>query len=246
MLQEPKERLGLIARAYWQPLVLFALVLLALGQLYSWGSTFIELKKVDAMIEKTEDVESAREEGSDNPSVSEKPSPGDREKKKPEKNIFKREHIPYKLTAIFMDQAVIDGREVKVGDRVGKAVVKEIGNSHVKILEDGKEHPRTLSMFQGGGGGGPSPRMMRGRPPSRKFTPSSQPKKNSSESRPKTAVKKVKGGGDVLARFKDMSFEERREAFRNLSPEERERVKQAARERFGGRRGGRRAMIRER
>ena len=67
---------------------------------------------------------------------------------KPKKDIFRREN-PYNLSGIFMDTAVIDNKYVKVGDQIGKAVVKEIHPTSVIIQEEGKTDTRTLRVVSG-------------------------------------------------------------------------------------------------
>ncbi len=228
-----KERIGLIARAYWQPLVLLVLLLVAVGQIYSWGATFIELKKVDSLIAKTENVNPEKKTSDSSPSSSEENKPP--EEKKPAKNIFKREDIPYQLTAIFMDSAIIDGQTVKVGERVGKALVKEIALSSVKIQEDGTTNTREIHMFQnsdGGEGGRGDRRNDRG-------SRMSSGSRSSQVSSGPSGRQALSGRNPDMEKIRNMSPEQRRQFIQNMSPEERERMRGMARERFGGRPGGR-------
>ncbi len=233
-----KTKIGTLARAYWQPLVVLVLLLLALSQLYSWGSTYIELKKVDSLIAKTEQTHPSEKESSSEEDDSNKRTQK-KEDNKPERNIFKRESIPYKLTGIFMETAIIDGKYVKEGDRVGKAIVKHIDIFSVQILEDGKTEPRTISMFQSKGGGGgrrfQSNRGRRSSSPSRNPSRTSSPSSNSER---RETVRNNESGGDVFTKIRNMSPEDRRQYFQSLSPEQRERLRAQARERFGVRQGG--------
>lgn len=157
--------------------------------------------------------------------------------KQPAKNIFRRDQIPYQLSGIYMNTAVIDGQYVKVGERVGKAVVKEIAATTVKIQEDGKDQPRTLELFQGsgGGGGGGGGDMGGGmsRPGGpRPGGPGSRPQVSlPGQGRPPQTAR-AKG---PMSDFQNMTREQRQETFKNMTPEQREQMRQQ----FGGvRRGG--------
>ena len=157
------------------------------------------------------------------------------EQKKPKKNIFKAEMMNYQLTAIYMDRAVINGQDVKVGDRVGKALLKEIGVFDVKIQEEGKENPQTIQMFTGQGGspmmGGPMPQggMPPGMNPGQPRGPRVTTLQGGGIQPPPQAQNNNRGG--FRERMQNMSPEERdrlRQRMQNMSPQEREQ----ARERF--------------
>ena len=154
-----KKNLASLARAYWQPLVLALLILLIALEGFAWMSKWIELRKVDRIIAKAESPQTA--EGTPTPSPQQEtgqPQPGkEAQPPKPLKNIFKQENINYQLSAIYMDQAVINGNPYKIGDNIGKAVLKEIGIFEVKIQEDGNENLRTLTLFTSQGGEEVSP-----------------------------------------------------------------------------------------
>jgi len=55
----------------------------------------------------------------------------------------------YTVSAILGNYVVINGREVKVGDRIDKAVVEKINIGSVSIREDGSDSPRELSLHPG-------------------------------------------------------------------------------------------------
>ncbi len=166
-------RIGQLARAYWQPLALAVLALLACSQVIAWGVAAVELGKVDNLIEQTKNPDPADQQAKDgaapqqgmkpggpggNPGA--KPGGAPPQEKKPTKNIFKKTQVSYKLSAIYLDKAVINGQPVSVGQNVGKAKLKEI-NVFSAVLEDENGKPITLQLFQGGGGGGaPSPMPM--------------------------------------------------------------------------------------
>jgi len=243
------DRIGMIARTYWQPLVLILLGMVALSQLLSWGMAYAELKKVDRLIAQTEQTDPpvTNSSSSGSPHGSPVPPGNTPQKKKPVKNIFRRDNTKYQLTAIYMDKAVINGKVVKVGDRVGKAIVQKIGTSTVTVQVEGQDHPRTLEMFKGGAGGPPGP--MRGfRGPRRILSRKNTKKETGSAPPPGKDLSPPKGhappsvmDGNIFERIRNMSREERRAFFQNLTPEQREELRRRARERFrgpGGRRGG--------
>ncbi|RJP19733.1 MAG: hypothetical protein C4527_26330 [Candidatus Omnitrophota bacterium] len=238
MTSQSKERISTIARAYWQPLVLFALLLFAMTQIYSWGATFVELKKVDSLIAKTENTTPVNENSSENSppqgNQAQNKNQANAEPKNPQRNIFKRETIPYQLTAIFRDNAIIDGQTVQVGGRVGKATIQEIGVSSVQILEDDKDTPRTITMFQSGGGGSGST-MARGGRTARANAPTNR---NPAVSSQRTAAGSGGGFEANLERIRNMPREERRQFIQNMSPEEREKMRASAGEFFGAHGGG--------
>lgn len=63
--------------------------------------------------------------------------------------FFYRPHVNYELTAIMGARAVINGSEVKVGDRVGDAVVQKIQPASVSLLEDGKTEQTVIEIHPG-------------------------------------------------------------------------------------------------
>ncbi len=179
-------RIGQLARAYWQPLALAVLALLACSQVIAWGVSAIELSKVDKLIEQTKNTEPAALQTKDGPTPATPgapqgmnpggpPSGGNPganpagtppQEKKPAKNIFMKVQVNYMLSAIYLDKAVINGQPVSVGQNVGTAKLKEI-NIFSVVLEDEKGNPITVQLFQGGeGGGAPSPMPMQ-QPPTR-------------------------------------------------------------------------------
>jgi hypothetical protein len=258
-------RIGLLARAYWQPLALAVLALLACSQVIAWGVAAIELGKVDSLIEQTKNAEPAALPAKDGaktatpgappqgmqpggpapggpapggpapggpapggpapgPIPGAKPGGAPPQEKKPAKNIFKKTQVNYKLSAIYLDKAVINGQPVTVGQNVGKAKLKEI-NIFSAVLEDEKGKPITLQLFQGGGGGGggaPAPMTMQ-QPPTRKNgkNKSSKVKKPPNMSAPQ-GMKRMggMGGGGMNApagfNFRGMSMDQ----LKNLSNEE--------------------------
>ncbi len=230
------EQIKALVRAYWQHTALGLLALLVLFQLSSWGMTYIDLMKIDSRIAEAKTPGESEDAKEENQSGSNK----NNEERKPEKNIFKKEEISYRLTAIYMDTAVIENKDVKVGDRVGKAEVKEIGLDYVVIQEDGKENTRRLELFEQSGGrpadrgGGPSPsRMRRGPERSRGEIPrreepgpgqASPPEESNGNDRDDMAFK-----GRSFDELRNMNPSERREFFQNLTPDEREELRSMAR-----------------
>lgn len=63
--------------------------------------------------------------------------------------FFYRPTPSYTLSAIFDNKAVINGKEVKVGDRVEKALIEKIGIESVTIREDGSNTPRDIQIHPG-------------------------------------------------------------------------------------------------
>lgn len=74
------------------------------------------------------------------------PSP---ERRQIEATFFHRPQPNYSLSAIFDDRAVVNGKEVRVGERVEKAVVEKIGIGSITIREDGSNDPREIVMHPG-------------------------------------------------------------------------------------------------
>ncbi len=157
------EQLELILRVHWWRGLMGILILLLLIQVYSCVTTLLDFRRIDSLIAQAEDLNTTPNKTEDNAQRQSQNQPP----KQPAKNIFKKEDVQYQLTAILMDYAIINGQNAKVGDKVGKAEVKEIAMDHVIIQEDDKDQPTTLMMFQtqGGSGGRPGMRPPQNRPP---------------------------------------------------------------------------------
>jgi len=82
-----------------------------------------------------------------------------------EATFFHSPTVGYALTGIYDDRALLNGQEVKVGDRVGKAVVQRIEIGSVTIQEDGAPASQELVLHTGQGGGGTPPSGGGGPPP---------------------------------------------------------------------------------
>lgn len=79
-----------------------------------------------------------------------KPAPvSSPEKRQIEATFFHRPQPNYTLSAIFDDRAVVNGIEVRVGDRIEKAVVEKIGIGSITIREDGAKDSREIVMHPG-------------------------------------------------------------------------------------------------
>ena len=155
------------------------------------------------------------------------------DQKKPKKNIFRTDNMTYQLTAIYLDSAVINGQDVKIGDRVGKATLKEIGIFDVKLQEEGKENSQTVQMFTGEGGGpmgggmqqpgGMPPGMNPGQPRNPSFT------SLSGGMQPATQMSQQNNNrGNFRDRMQNMTQQERdqfRQRMQNASPQEREQMR---------------------
>lgn len=242
-------QLGQLAQTYWQPLVLIFLALLAFSQVVSWGVAAVELKKVDNLIEQTQKTQSApdapsgetSEPGKNNPGQPNSPSSENRPQK-PAKNIFKKEKTNYAVTAIYLDQAVVNGQTLKAGQNIGKAKLKEIGVNSVVIEEENGEI-KTINMFQGGDSSGPSP--TNNRPPARSSSRERTSRRSTTSNRPSSQPQQLgrpsgppagfSFRGMSAEQFRSMPPEQRRNFFNNLSESEREQFRQQARRLRGGR-----------
>jgi len=230
----------LYVRRYWQHGVLGLLGLLILYQVVSLGFTLFEIRKIDYLIAQAQNPGASAEEDNQ--------GGNHQEARQPENDIFHNQNIPYQLTGIFMDQAIIDNRTVKVGERVGEAEVKEIGNDFVVIQEDGKDNPRRLTLFDQRGGGPPG--RGRGRPPSR-GRPDRRPQEAPRGDVPEPPQEQDSGSDDITwDQIQNMNMEERRDYFTNLSEDERNELRDRFRDQIrqgggaprgggGGPRGGR-------
>ena len=145
----------------WQPILVALLAVVWMGQLVSWGYAALQMHSIDGLVAAAQNGEDASEPvefgGRGNPGRSRR-APG----QEPNADLFFRRKPPYILTAIYRDQAVIDGRTVKAGDRIEKATGETVLLSRVMIQEDGQS-PRELKMFQGSGDSGGGPGSGRGR-----------------------------------------------------------------------------------
>ncbi|MEW6236738.1 MAG: hypothetical protein AB1656_15245 [Candidatus Omnitrophota bacterium] len=282
----PLNRFQLIAKRYWQSFALAILSLLVLFQLYSWGSVYVELAKVDSLIAQTsnpnsspnaKDGESNAKDSkvnakkemknpSNNPSNKPGMHPegkgmppgvpgmggpgmggpemggpgmsgpgmppggpqGQKPPRKPARNIFKEMPMNYQFTGIFMDKAVINNQYIAVGGKIGNATVTAIGVDTVTLMEDGKNQPRILNLFQPGEGGGapppggPQPSMPNAKRPSGPSKTSVNVDVSFSAPPPDQALKK-----SMRERFESMSPQEReqlQQKMQNMSPQERQQV----------------------
>lgn len=218
MTQRVLDRMMPWIRQYWQQGTLGVLGVILAWQVISLLGSWLELRQISSLIAETETLSVITPE--DDPEANQTPQ------RENVKNIFKEEQAQYQLTAIYMDKAIINGQQVEVGGRVGKAEVKEIDLFHVVIQEEGKEHSQTLTMFQSGGGGGPGPSMASRRGPSRQRSPGESRGASAGGQTPSRAVEMPQPGQQV-------NFEQMRARFMNMSPEERA----AAREQFRSMRG---------
>jgi hypothetical protein len=154
------ESLMRFVQSFWRPIVLAVLALVVVGQVASWGYTALQMHSIDRLVAsaQNDENEARRITGDpyDNPGRSPR-SPT----LQPKADIFLRKNPSYQLSAIYKDQAVIDGQTVKAGDRIEKATVEKILLASVIIQEDGKPS-REIKMFQGRGGSGGGPMPMRG------------------------------------------------------------------------------------
>lgn len=71
------------------------------------------------------------------------------EKRRVEATFFYRPVLTYNLTAILGDRAVVNGQEVKVGERVGRAMLTRIDIGSITLLEDGSTSPKQIDLHQG-------------------------------------------------------------------------------------------------
>lgn len=155
------EQIEVILRERWWQGLMGILGLILVMQLYSWASTLLDFNRINNLIAQAEELNIQPEEDSQSQQPPNQPS-------QPAKNIFKKEQVQYQLTGILMDYAIINGKNVKVGGKTGKAEVTEIGNDYVVIQEEGKDQTQTLTLFKGGSSegnrGNTSPRPNRNRP----------------------------------------------------------------------------------
>jgi hypothetical protein len=134
-----------------------------------------------------------------------------------------RQHPVKEVIGILGDEALIDGRWYKQGDRVGEARIVAIGPTRVRIEWDGQE--KDFEPIASSGAGGPDrggPAQARGGGP---------PVPPGAVSRAGTSSPAERPGGPL-------SPDERsrlREQWANMSPEERQKYRQQMREQLGRR-----------
>lgn len=73
----------------------------------------------------------------------------DAKKRALESTFFYRPSASYRITAILDGRAVVNGKEVKVGDRVENAVVEKIEVNSVTLKEEGEESPKRIELHPG-------------------------------------------------------------------------------------------------
>jgi hypothetical protein len=144
-----------------------------------------------------------------------------------------KRHPVNQVLGILGDEALINGKWYKAGDKVGDAKIVAIEPTQVIIEWDGNE--KTFIPFDAKGAATSGPRRPGG--PSRP-----QVAKEGQQGGPETVQVQLEvrggegmgrfGGGDMMARMREM-----RERWESMSPEERERARAEMRERFGGRGG---------
>lgn len=236
------KQLHMLFKVYWQPALLALLGVLVLFQMYSWSASIAELNKVETMLDKAADTDS-NEEGQSNESPEGSNPPGrpgpnrnggnsQPEQRQPARNIFKETKHNYKLTAIYLDKAVINGNPFAVGSKIGNATLTHIGVDSVTIEEEGNDQPKVIQLFQGGDSGPVGPSMRRpsrsssrpsGRPSTSKPAPSvrSEPEREREPGPPRDRGARRR---EMMERFQSMSPDERQafaERMRNMSPDER-------------------------
>lgn len=142
-MKAPLNPVILLCRILFSSLFLTAALLLEANFILSWRSASRELEAVDRiMLDMKESSPGGNEAAALQPDRSPRGEPIF-----PPRNIFIKQETSYKLTALYMETAVINGQAVQVGDRVGQGVVWEIGNSSVVILEGKEQRPVRLEMF---------------------------------------------------------------------------------------------------
>lgn len=173
------------------------------------------------------------------------------------KNLFSppppRQNPVKMVMGIIGDEALINGKLYKAGDKVGDAKILSIEPTAVTVEWDGKK--TVFNPIDGGAPSSPSGPSRPGRPPSsssREGRPgmvvTQGPRPGSGGPRPGDGPR---GPGGFMERMRNMSeadrdrfrreMMERRERYMNASEAERERMRAEFRERFGGgrSRGGR-------
>jgi len=191
-------RIGLLARAYWQPLALAVLALLACSQVIAWGVAAIELGKVDSLIEQTKNAEPAAlpaKDGAKSATLGAPPQgmqpggsapggsapggpvpgpiPGAKPGGAPPQEKKPAKNIFKKTQVKYILSAIYLDKAVINGQPV--TIGQNVGKAKLKeinifsaVLEDEKGKPITLQLFKGGVGGGAPAPMTMQQPPTRK------------------------------------------------------------------------------
>jgi hypothetical protein len=163
-----------------------------------------------------------------------------------------KENPVKQVEGIMGNEAFINGRWHKVGDKISDAQIVAIGSTSVKVAWDGSE--KEFYPIMSGGSEGPE------RPGSDRETARAEGGRSGraemvvvgSEAGPMSGRGSMPGFGRIGGRMGDVSEQDRermrtemqamRERFMNASPEERERMREEMRQRFasgfGGRFGG--------
>jgi hypothetical protein len=176
------------------------------------------------------------------------------------KNLFSppppRQNPVKMVMGILGDEALINGRWYKAGDKVADATIVAVAPTEVTVEWDGKKTVfNPIDAGASSGPGGPS-RSRPSRPTGSRPGSGGQPGMvvTQGATPPPGGGGRPDGGprggpGGFLERMRNMSeadrdrfrreMMERRERYMNASPEEREKMRAEMRERFGGRRGRR-------
>ncbi len=117
---------GLVA--LWQGLTLYS-------QMRSWES--LETRVQNVVMKDPISAKKDRESGEDvgSRSITE--------------TFFYRPSSSYKITAILGDLAVVNGKEVKIGDSIEKAVVEKIELNSVTLKIEGEANPKRIELHPG-------------------------------------------------------------------------------------------------
>lgn len=229
-LQLRERALGYL-RAYWQQMVYALLGVVLVFQIGGNFYRLLELRQVDHLIAQTNDDGPKSEEGKEGDAPPQSPQmgmggpggpPGDGQQRRPEKDIFRKEEQKFMLTAIYLNKAVINGQEVAVGGRIGKATLESIASFSVTIQIEGEDNTRTLDMFTGQNGGSMgNPNNNR---PSRGSSRSQRPGPGMSSPPPMPVMAPGGPGGGGREAFRNMSPEQRRQMMEQMPPQVRERM----------------------
>jgi len=138
-----------------------------------------------------------------------------------------RQHPVREVIGILGDEALIDGKWYKAGDSVGEARVVAVEPTRVRIVWDGQEKEFTPIGATGEGGPG-------GRGPGRETRGMRPPPPSSGAPMVVTGSRPGEGRGGP-GQLSPEEIEARRQRWNNASPEERERLRNEMRERFGRR-----------
>ena len=140
------------------------------------------------------------------------------------KNLFvpvpPKQHPVNEVIGILGHEALIGDKWYKVGDKVGEAKIVAIEPTKVKIVWDGQE--KEFSPIVTGGGGRPD----RPGPPGQRSGPGAGGKPVVTGSR--------QGPGQPMAGPSSIEMEQMRGRMQNASPEERQRIRDEMRQKFGG------------